>query len=159
MSWGLRRCVIPAAITTQARSLLSWPGTWCKLGKHDPTGNILHLAQEEKVNSAKNSLRVSVNIKPFSSVINLNITIIVFVFRFNLLFTWLLDPRNVGRSVVLCVAFYLEFLCPVHFKKLPRRCDIRESVIECSQSGHWPSGWWLLSIPGSQCVNLLMALL
>ena len=52
------------------------------MGKHEPTGNILHLAQE-KVNSAKN--RVSVNIKPFSSVINLNITIIVSVFRFNLL--------------------------------------------------------------------------
>ena len=71
------------ALTAQVSTLDPMPdlsaGTWCKLGKHDPTGN--HRALE-KVNSAKDSflLRVSVNRKPFSGVTNFYITVIVCMF-------------------------------------------------------------------------------
>ena len=124
-------------------------GTWCKLGKHDPTGN--HLALE-KVNSAKDSflLTVSVNIKPFSGVTNFYITVIVCMFWTLIcsilpifpLICWLADPWNVGRSFLQCVAFYLEFLCPVHLTKLLWRCEMCNwrvcDWVMSDASEHWP---------------------
>ena len=141
----------PSPLTAQVSTLDPIPdlsaGTWCKLGKHDPTGN--HLALE-KVNSAKDSflLRVSVNIKPFSSVTNFYITVIVCMFWTLICSTLPIFPLfadwNVGTSFLQCVAFYLEFLCPVHLTKLLWRCEMCNwrvcDWVMSDASERWPGG-------------------
>lgn len=139
VSWGLRRCVILAPIPRPG--LRSWPLLSLSLAALGVNWENMirlgtlsgHLALE-KVNFAKDSflLRLSVNTKPFSGVINFNIQSLCLFWTLicSIIPSYLTAVPLTGMwEDLFCNVWYFisKFLCPVHLMELLWRCA----------TGHW----------------------